>query len=239
MTIGLLGNGLANLVKGFQFFRKMIAGIKGDASAFTWLAQGELEAVTASKALEGSATNLTDKLLLQRGAVAGLTAEYERFAVVAGLAGARMGGMGGGTATRGAGGRRPLPSPRGFATGGIVPGTGNSDTIPALLTPGESVITKKATQKYAPILQQMNDGTLPGFAGGFIGEFKRASSMIGGLRRLGSRSSRMSWEDNPLVNPYGRMERQNPQTSRGSFWKDSTLPQATREAGQRRKEEGK
>ena len=239
MTIGLLGNGLANIVKGFQFFRKTIAGIKGDASAFTYLAQGELEAVTASKALEGSSTMLTDKLLLQRGAVSALTAEYERFSVVAGLAGARMGGMGGGTATNGTRGRPSLPSPRGFATGGIVPGTGNGDTIPALLTPGESVITKKATQKYAPILQQMNDGTLPGFAGGFIGEFKRASSMIGGLRRLGSRSSRMSWEDNPLVNPYGRMERQNPQTSRGSFWKDSTLPQATREAGQRRKEEGR
>jgi len=191
MTIGLLGNGLANLVKGFQFFRKMIAGIKGDASAFTWLAQGELEAVTASKALEGSATNLTDKLLLQRGAVAGLTAEYERFAVVAGLAGARMGGMGGGTATRGAASKRTLPSPRGFATGGIVPGTGSGDTIPALLTPGESVITKKATQKYAPILQQMNDGTLPGFAFGTIAEGMQSAIFKKTGRQMVSRSGKI------------------------------------------------
>lgn len=168
MTIGLLGNGLANLVKGFQFVRKMIAGIKGDASAFTYLSQKELEAVTASNALEGSTANLTSKLILQRGAVSALTAEYQRFASAAGIAGASMGRMGGAPAPSG-GGRRPLPSPRGFAAGGIVPGTGNGDTIPALLTPGESVITKKATQKYAPILQQMNDGTLPGFAGGVTG----------------------------------------------------------------------
>jgi TP901 family phage tail tape measure protein len=158
MTIGLLGNGLANIVKGFQFFRKTIAGIKGDASAFTYLAQGELEAVTASKALEGSSTMLTDKLLLQRGAVAGLTAEYERFSVVAGIAGSRMGGMGGGKATNGTRGRPSLPPPRGFATGGTIPGSGNTDTVPAMLTPGEFVINKKATAQNLPLLHAINDG---------------------------------------------------------------------------------
>lgn len=35
---------------------------------------------------------------------------------------------------------------RGFATGGVVPGDGNSDTFPAMLTPGEFVIRKKAVQ---------------------------------------------------------------------------------------------
>lgn len=37
-------------------------------------------------------------------------------------------------------GRRP----RGFASGGFVPGSGNRDTVPAMLTPGEFVIRKKA-----------------------------------------------------------------------------------------------
>ena len=36
---------------------------------------------------------------------------------------------------------------RGFASGGYVPGVGNSDTVPARLTPGEFVIRKKAVQK--------------------------------------------------------------------------------------------
>lgn len=37
-------------------------------------------------------------------------------------------------------------SARGFASGGIVPGTGNRDSVPALLTPGEVVLTKKQAQ---------------------------------------------------------------------------------------------
>jgi len=36
--------------------------------------------------------------------------------------------------------------PKRFATGGVVPGHGNSDTVPALLTPGEFVINKTAAQ---------------------------------------------------------------------------------------------
>jgi TP901 family phage tail tape measure protein len=35
---------------------------------------------------------------------------------------------------------------RKFATGGVVPGSGNSDTVPAMLTPGEFVIRKQAAQ---------------------------------------------------------------------------------------------
>ena len=36
---------------------------------------------------------------------------------------------------------------RGFATGGLVPGTGNRDTVPAMLTPGEFVIRKSSVGK--------------------------------------------------------------------------------------------
>lgn len=44
-------------------------------------------------------------------------------------------------------GRRAGGSPRsGFNTGGIVPGEGNRDTVPAMLTPGEFVINKKSAQ---------------------------------------------------------------------------------------------
>lgn len=49
-------------------------------------------------------------------------------------------GRGPGGARGGGGGRRP----RGFASGGLVPGTGNRDTVPAMLTPGEFVIRKSA-----------------------------------------------------------------------------------------------
>ncbi len=39
------------------------------------------------------------------------------------------------------------------------PGTETSDSIPALLSRGESVITASATRRYEPILKQMNAGT--------------------------------------------------------------------------------
>jgi len=51
-------------------------------------------------------------------------------------------------ATGFAGGLRGTPATqtRRFATGGYVPGSGNSDTVPARLTPGEFVIRKKAVE---------------------------------------------------------------------------------------------
>ena len=45
-----------------------------------------------------------------------------------------------------------------FATGGLVtgPGTGTSDSIPAQLSNGESVITARATSMFAPVLSSFN-----------------------------------------------------------------------------------
>jgi len=46
---------------------------------------------------------------------------------------------------------------RAFARGGVVPGSGNRDTVPAMLTPGEFVIRKKAVETIgAGNLQRMN-----------------------------------------------------------------------------------
>ena len=43
----------------------------------------------------------------------------------------------------------PLTSPiKGFNKGGVVPGSGNSDTVPAMLTPGEVVISKPAVDMF-------------------------------------------------------------------------------------------
>jgi len=52
------------------------------------------------------------------------------------------------------------------AGGGGVPGTGNTDSVPALLMPGEFVMNKEATKKYLPILGEMNRGTIKGFSEG-------------------------------------------------------------------------
>lgn len=54
----------------------------------------------------------------------------------------------------------------GFAKGGLVPGTGNGDTVPALLTPGEFVVTKDK----APLAQRLfGNGNTPRSINGIMG----------------------------------------------------------------------
>jgi TP901 family phage tail tape measure protein len=54
-------------------------------------------------------------------------------------------------------------------SGTLVPGMGNTDTVPAMLTPGEFVVNKEATQNNLPLLHSINDGKILGFnAGGKI-----------------------------------------------------------------------
>lgn len=54
---------------------------------------------------------------------------------------------------------RGAATPQQFATGGVVPGSGNRDTVPAMLTPGEFVIRKSSVKKIgAGNLQRMNSG---------------------------------------------------------------------------------
>ena len=183
MLAGLFGNFVAQMIKGFNSLRKFFAMLKGDASAFKWLAGEELDAVAATKALEGASNKLTEALLIQERAVVTLSELYGRLVSSAGAAATAMGTaataaanpMGVGAAVAGAAGKvaaRRVRPPLTLAGGMTrVPGTGNKDTVPALLTPGESVITKEATQKYGPILQKMNDGTLPGYNMGFVSKF--------------------------------------------------------------------
>lgn len=72
---------------------------------------------------------------------------------------------------------------RGYARGGFVPGSGDSDTIPAMLTPGEFVIRKKAVQAIGvDRLQKMNryasGGIVQRFAKGGKIEDKIKKNMI-------------------------------------------------------------
>jgi hypothetical protein len=59
-----------------------------------------------------------------------------------------------------------------LAEGGHVrgPGTGTSDSIPAMLSSGEFVINAKSTAQHANLLQQINSGRIPQFAEGGIVE---------------------------------------------------------------------
>jgi len=63
--------------------------------------------------------------------------------------------------------RRPGGRRSAYNTGGGVPGIGNTDSIPAMLTPGEFVVNKKGVQANLAVLQAMNRGKkVSGFADG-------------------------------------------------------------------------
>ena len=63
-----------------------------------------------------------------------------------------------------------LPGRKKFAKGGNVPGTGNTDSVPALLTPGEFVVNKKASRRFGGLLNAINSGNVPGYSdGGEVG----------------------------------------------------------------------
>lgn len=65
----------------------------------------------------------------------------------------------------------PQPEPPAFAYGGIVPGYGygTEDSITAMVSPGEAVMTKGAVDMFSPILSMMNQmGGGRSFSGGMV-----------------------------------------------------------------------
>ena len=63
-----------------------------------------------------------------------------------------------GVKTFGAGYSTETTIPKRFNSGNLVPGSGNTDTVPAMLTPGEFVVNAKATRENLPLLQSINNG---------------------------------------------------------------------------------
>lgn len=159
MLVGLLGNFLGNIMKIGVGFRSLMARITGNADAFQWLSNSELDAVAATASLEGATSSLTGVLAIQKETVDSLAVAYKRMADSAQIAASNMP-----QAMRGPiiGGR----TPRRMATGGFVAGKGNKDTEPALLTPGEFVVNKKAAKENAGVLSAMNSGKISKYAKG-------------------------------------------------------------------------
>jgi len=82
-----------------------------------------------------------------------------------------------GVRTSGAGYNVETTIPKKFNRGNIVPGSGNTDTVPAMLTPGEFVVNKEATQKNRPLLEAINSSTQGGLATVGRGNYGKTSVM--------------------------------------------------------------
>lgn len=171
MLTGVFGNLFGYIMKGISLFRNMRtegAGLKGITGLLTaeniaasqasnLMSQKMLEEVNSTKLLASAIDQLNLKLesmvilmsKASQGGVGVATAQAQAMAVA--------------STTRIKGSRRlPLK----FATGGSVPGTGDYDTQPAMLTPGEFVVNKKAAQEHKALLHQLNGGA--GALGGIV-----------------------------------------------------------------------
>jgi TP901 family phage tail tape measure protein len=175
MTFGLLANAVANSVKGIQVLRKgyqqLAAGSTDAALKTQYLSQEELENISISNALYAKHQQLSSAYTLESAALTSLMSTYTKATAAMGSFAATNPGM---FMPRGG-----VLLPKKFATGTTsVPGPkGAGDVIPAMLSPGESVIPVKQTQKYSGFINQIIQDKVPGFAGGLFPAFGAAANV--------------------------------------------------------------
>lgn len=167
MLTGLMGNFAGYILKAIHNLRNLASG----GTTFRELLTPELLASSNAATLFGANIQQdVNAVNLLNSAIQKLTVSMEAMVTAMNMS---AGGIG--NAARGASAFK-IPfsgGPKKMATGGIVQGpAGAGDIIPALLSPGESVVNRPATQKYGSIINAMNRGSLPGFAYGVtsIGE---------------------------------------------------------------------
>lgn len=116
------------------------------------------------------AAALLKATLLGEGPLAGLLGTAQGGGLVGGLQKSNGGGLLGVLLGVGGGGGPPgAPAPAlAKASGGMIsgPGSGTSDSIPILASDGEFMVNARATATHRPLLEAINAGQVPRFAGG-------------------------------------------------------------------------
>jgi TP901 family phage tail tape measure protein len=224
MTIGLFANAVANIISVIQFLRRTFGGTANEsrnvATQTEYMTQAQLVAEAAAAGLNQTHSRLIQTYNVEAGALANLTRAYEAQARAAGLP---------------IGGGKVAPRGKKYASGGIIsgPGSGTSDSIPAMLSNGEAVIPAKQVKKYGGFIHSMISDTVPGFAGGgILGQFKtqKANAMnrstqaqkeleviqaIGALRAQGYSAAEV--ESMILTNPKYSWLKNMPEGYRGGI----------------------
>jgi TP901 family phage tail tape measure protein len=161
MSFGLIANAVANVIKGFalmkDIFNKTGKSSLSLGEQVNYMTQEQIQASAIASSLDQVHSKLKQTFTSEAAAVDMLTAAYQRS--VAAQRGFAV----------------PI-TPRGpvrkYATGGFIsgPGTGTSDSIPAMLSNGEAVIPAKSVSQNKDLVQSLINDSLPRFAtGGIIG----------------------------------------------------------------------
>jgi TP901 family phage tail tape measure protein len=199
MTFGLLANAVANSVKGVQVLRKgyqqLAAGSTDAALKTQYLSQEELENISISNALYSKHQQLSAAYALEANALTSLTSVYTKANASMGAFAASNPGM---FMPRGG-----VLLPKKFAKGtASVPGPkGAGDVVPAMLSPGESVIPTKQTQKYAGFINQIIQDKVPGFMAGRLGAIPATARTISTRGVIGAKAPVISIVSGSLTRP--------------------------------------
>lgn len=168
MTFGLLANGAANIVKMFGLLRGGMAKLNGQNSVlgggFDYLTQQELDNLAQSNALHTSHQNLIETFNIEVGSLNALAAAYGSAASQArNLASANPGIFNSVPGAKGSVTKLPK-----YAKGILsVPGPkGAGDIIPAMVSPGETIVPAKQSEKHRGLLSAVINDSIPGFAEG-------------------------------------------------------------------------
>jgi TP901 family phage tail tape measure protein len=163
MTVGLVANGIANLMKMFnlvrQGYQRLAYGSKDAALSTRYMTQEELQNTAVTNSLTTSHQSLSSAYVLEASSLRALTAVYQQANAAMSAFARNNPGMFMPGLPKGGG----VP-PRRYNKGvSYVPGTGNTDTVPAMLTPGEAVIPKPMVAKYGGLVNAMVKDQVPGY----------------------------------------------------------------------------
>jgi len=221
MFFGLLMNlsgTLAKLLQSIGIFSKgltqggIVGGIQAVTQSMKYMSLEEIDASIAAKQLGRATMSANDAFRSQvsaaegaRVAVKNLGDTYQyliaRMAEAASLSKVTLGTPGAALQTAQARSRNIKGAfPRRFATGGKVPGSGNQDTVPAMLTPGEFVITKEATKSIGTkFLEKLNMGGVAGYS--TAGDTIENQARLAAMRREANKLSGKQTQKQQRVKP--------------------------------------
>ena len=189
MTFGLLANGIANIIKLFLTLRGGYQRLTGQTQILgeqtQYMTSEQLDAAAAAHSLNQTHATLTQTFTAETAQITKLIAAYNSAAGAARNFAMNNPGM-----------MMPGRGARKLASGIVsVPGPkGAGDIVPAMLSPGESVIPADMTKKYAPLIQGMIADNIPGYQKGR--SLGTAVDVPGGMdvSHFGTKSSRTGAE---------------------------------------------
>ena len=200
LFLNLVGT-LAKMTQGMALFSKgfitggPIGAFKALTQSSKYLSLAEMDAAMAAQQLSGASQVLNTTLIEQVGtanaaaaAIANLTKAYSSMIATQGAAGALPSfGIASAAGTNAAKGNNVRVRGIRRNSGGGVPGVGNTDTVPAMLTPGEFVVNKEATKNNLGLLKAINDGKTQGLNKGGIAngvQYLNRGAVVSQARRL-------------------------------------------------------